>query len=647
MNKEQKILIAGVLLVAAAVFAVHWPALSSEAISFDDEQYLLENELVKNPSFASAKRFLGEVLRPSTVRGYYQPLAMISLMLDCALGASEENLLPFRLTSLALHTANTCLVVVLFYLLFNSPIVAVMVGLLFGLHPLTIESIPWLSERKTLLAMFFALLALISYVRFARTKNKLPFCGCFVFFLLALMSKPTTVPLPLLFVLLDYWPLNRLSKKAILEKIPFLVLAGIAAIIIFLSQRNTAGVIMPTEFGPMHIPLVICHNVIFYLHKFLWPIDLSAFYPFPSPLTAGQPMVLAGLIGTPLLIAGLIISLRWTRSVLVGWLFFFLAIFPTLGVIGFHPVIAADRHVYLPMLGFFLPAALLLKRFTAGAGEKIFNRRNIFAVSAVVILCASQVTLSRLYHRSWRDTVTHYSSMLSLTPDEHIIHNNLAIAFKKLGDPYQAITHYEKSLQLKNDAHEIHNNIGNALLEIGQAGRAIVHYRKAVALTENMTMYHNTVAGFAEGHYNLANALKRQGRFAEAVEHFKKSLAIKASNIDGLNGLGESLGELKEHQQAIVYFDRAIQLDSNNIIAHGRRGMALAAMGQTDGAIDEFKFVLKAVPDDADMYCNLGILLMQKGKTEQAAAALRKAIELEPENVRAKGLLNKIRLTGQ
>jgi hypothetical protein len=214
-----RLLAVSLAIVCFVVTAAHWPALSAKAISIDDDQYLVDNLLVQNPSIESARRFLTEVLEPSTVRGYYQPLSMISLMCDYALGGRPANLRQFHRTSLALHTVNTALVIVLLYLLFGRPLIAAGVGLLFGVHPMTVEPIPWVGERKTLLAAFFALWCLILYVRFARKGSRRVYFGCVVTYVLALMSKPTSTPLPVLMLLIDYWPLKRLNRRTLLEKL--------------------------------------------------------------------------------------------------------------------------------------------------------------------------------------------------------------------------------------------------------------------------------------------------------------------------------------------------------------------------------------------------------------------------------------------
>ncbi len=188
MAKHTKIQTAIIIAAVCGIVVIaHWPALSAKALSFDDQQYLSKNILVQNPSIKSAARFLTEVLEPSTVAGYYQPLAMISLTLDYAAGGSDENLRPFHITSLALHAANTSLVIILLYMLFGNIWAAAAAGLLFGVHPMTVEPIPWVAERKTLLAAFFSFWSLILYVRYSRSGGWKAYAGCFLMFLLPII----------------------------------------------------------------------------------------------------------------------------------------------------------------------------------------------------------------------------------------------------------------------------------------------------------------------------------------------------------------------------------------------------------------------------------------------------------------------------
>jgi tetratricopeptide (TPR) repeat protein len=626
------------IVIAVIVLAAHWPALVSKTLSFDDEQYLLDNQLVKNPGWRSVGRFLSEVLYPSTVRGYYQPLSMISLMMDCAAGGSGDNLLPFRITSLTLHIANTILIIVLLYQFFGQVWAACMVGLLFGVHPLTVEPIPWLAERKTLLAAFFALWSLIFYVRFSRNRTAGNYFICMAFFVLSLMSKPTTVPLPVLMLLLDYWPLKRFNGKAIVEKIPLLAVSVISAIVTFLSQRNTAVVTMPGEYGHEQIPLMICHNIIFYLYKFVWPVHLSAFYPFPKPFDFSNTVLLVSIIGTIVLIAVLAVSLRWTKALAVGWLFFFFAVFPTLGIIGFHPVIAADRHVYLPMLGFLLPVTAFLSTLLKSAASNIYRRYGT-AIMITALLCAGEIIAVRHYLVNWKDTVTHYEHMLLLSPDYPALHNNLALALDKLGKTDEAIGHYRKSLEIEDNSYEVHNNLGMALLEKGRIDEAIEHYQKAIRLTEGRRLRRNSQPGFAEAHYNLANMLGKLGHSDQAVEHYKKALVIKPDDIDALNNMGGELEKLGRTKEAVECYEEAIKIKPNDIIAHGKLALVLAGLDRIDEAIKQIRIVLAMSPRDAEMHRNLGILLERQGKATEAIKEYQQVLKIDPNDTKTHRLL--------
>ena len=341
-------LVVGVLLIAVAIVVgwVYHPVLGATAIWVDDQQYVTDNPLVLNPSWGAVKQFLSEVQQPSTVMGYYQPLTMISLMLDSATGGGPDRLRPFHRTSLALHIMNTALVIVLLILLFEEPYTAAMVGLLFGVHPLTVEPVSWIADRKTLLATFFALGALIAYVKYTyaraldaaeaskeagRRRLHIPssrswYAGTAACYALALLSKPTSTPLPILFLLLDYWPLRRLDRGAILEKVPFFVLGSIATGVTILSQQNTAIIQYPSYQSWPAVLLAICYNVVFYLWKMVWPGHLFAFYLRPDPMSLQSPMLIAGVVGTVMLLLVTSISLLWTRALLTGWLFYLVAL---------------------------------------------------------------------------------------------------------------------------------------------------------------------------------------------------------------------------------------------------------------------------------------------------------------------------------
>jgi tetratricopeptide (TPR) repeat protein len=619
-------------VVGGIVLAAHWPGLSARALMLDDDQYLVENRLVQNPSWASVKRFFTEVVQPSTVRGYYQPLAMMSLMADCAIGGGVDNLKPFHRTSLALHIANSLLVIVFLYLLFGRAVPAAVVGLLYGVHPATIESVVWVSERKTVLAAFFALWSLVLYVHYVRRGGRRYAWGCLVMYVLSLLSKPAIVAMPFLLLLLDFWPLRRLSRKAVLEKVPLFIISGVAMAVTFISQSRAASVTLPGESGVVRVLLTVCHNIIFYLYNVLWPANLSWYYPFPQPFDLSQPKVLFGVIGTCVLIPALLISLRWTKCLLTGWLFFFAAILPTLGVIGIHPMIAADRHLYFPVVGFLLPVGFLLAWFWDGEpGKKLGKaaRRSIL-IGSVVFLGASEFILTRCYLVYWRDSESVYKYMLDFSPDVMILRNNLGNVLKESGQYAKAVEHFEAALRIKPNSAEIHNNLAGALGKLGRTEEEIEHYRKALELKP----------GFAVAHYNLATVFLLQGRKDEAIAGYRKAVKFQPDYVEALSQLGFVLSERGDLEEAVGYYKKALAIEPANVIAHGRLGLALASLGRNDEAIREFRVVLSARPDDAEMHFNVGVLLERQGKTDEAIEAYRKSLAINPNQPKVRARLD-------
>jgi len=613
------------IVVCVVVLAVHWPALSAQALSFDDSQYLTKNLLVQNPSWTSARRFLTEVLEPSTVGGYYQPLTMISLMFDYALDGRPDNLHSFHRTSLTLHVVNTALVIVLLYLLFGQAWVAAAVGLLFGLHPMTVEPIPWVGERKTLLAAFFALWCLILYVRYARKPNRSLYIGCLVMYMLALMSKPTSTPLPLLMLLMDYWPLRRWKWTTVLEKLPFFVVGGISAIITYISQSSTAGAVVAGGYGLERIPLVLCHNIIFYLHQIIWPVNLSSHYAFPRPLGLSDTMVLAGVIGTCILVPLLVISLRWTRAALAGWLFFFVAIFPTIQILRFSNVIAADKFAYLPSVGLLMVVASLLGWFCGtGSAGKPMARRMAVAMT-VLVLASAEAVATRLYLVHWRDTVGLYKRMLTITPNAIPLLNNLGNVLQSQGKLDEAMGHYRHALQIKPHDADVHNNLGNALQVQGELDEAIRHYRQALRVKPD----HVDVLS------NLATAFSVLGKLDEAISYFRQALRIAPNSTKAHYNLANMLKEQDKLDEAINHYHQALQVKPDYVEAHNNLGIALQLQGKFDEAINHYRQALKLNPSYVESYYNMGITLRAQGRPDQAIICYRQALQLKPYHVEA------------
>ncbi|MCP4594009.1 MAG: tetratricopeptide repeat protein [bacterium] len=615
------VLVAAAVFVAGAVLATHWPVLSAQALSFDDGQFLTDNPLVRNPSWTSAGRFFGEVLEPSTVDGYYLPLSMVSLMLDYAAGGRPENLRPFHRTSLALHVANTVLIMVLLYSLFGQAVPAALVSLLFGVHPLTVEPVAWIGERKTLLAAFFALWCMILFVRYARRGGRTWLLAALVMYLLAVMSKPTAVPLVVLLLLIDHWPLRRLTLRTTIEKAPFFLLAGISAIITWISHSQTAGIQVPGQDSPLRVPLTMCHLIVFYLHKIVWPAHLTSAYPLPEPLSMSNPTVVLGVIGTVILVVLLVLSLRWTRALLTGWLIFLVAILPTLGLVQYSWVTASDKYVYLPSIGVLLILAWLMRwvwSVGAGASRPVVRRGGVLLL--IVLLAAAETLGTQHYLRRWQDTEGLFRHMIRFAPRALMPHYDLAHCLQSQGRLAEAKEEYGTALRINPFHADSHNNLGLVLSREGQVEDAVLHYEQALRANPD----------YAAVLVNLGNALVLVDRLDEAMVHHNKARGIAPNDPRTHNALGSTLFRRSKLDQAVGSFREALRLDVQYAEAYKNLGQALAAQEDLEGAMESYQQALELDPRDADVLNNYGVVLFRTGDVEGAIAAYRRALRVNP-----------------
>jgi len=654
-----KLLVILLVIVCAAVVTTHWPALSAKALSFDDSEYLTENVLVQNPSWSSAWRFLSEVVRPSSVRGYYQPLAMISLMFDYALGGRQDNLMPFHRTSLALHTANTALVIVFLYLLFGRVWVSAGVGLLFGLHPMTVETIAWVGERKTVLAAFFALWCLVLYLRYARGKERRFYIGCVVMYVLSLLCKPISLPLPVLLLLLDYWPIRRLSRKCVWEKIPLFVVGAVFCCIIFVSQYSAGGVVLPSDYNPVPIVLILCHNIVFYLYKIIWPIALSSHYGFPEPLGLSDPMVLAGVIGSFVLIVLLMISLRWTRGAFTGWLFFFIAILPTMQIIGFSSVIAADKFVYLPSVGLLMILVSFGIWFCGTDWSGKFVVRRVAMIIIVLLLAGAELVATRHYLVHWRNTLSLCEHMLKLRPKAVIVHNMAGIELRSQGRFEDAISHFRRALAIKPDYVRALGNLGVALESQGKVDEAISCYIRAIQIKpKSPLMYYDLGIAheslgkideairyyrkalelkpdYYQAHNNLGNVLKSKGKLIEAISHYEAALQIKPNSASIHFNLGIANRLLGDLNQSVYHYRKALQFEPAGAETHYNLANVFESQGKVSDAVDHYRMALKYKPDFVQAHFNLGNVLQSQGRFDESIYHYRKVLEFKTDDAEA------------
>jgi Flp pilus assembly protein TadD len=616
------------LLAGVITLAVHWPALSCRALGFDDIDYLVTNPLVRNPSADSAGRIVANVLTPTVAPGYYHPLGILSLMLDCAMGGSVDNLRPFHVTSLVLHAMNTVLTVILLWRLFGSAWAATVAGVLFGIHPLTIEPVPWVAERKTLLSMFFALISLICYLEYVRrcpphgsvaplevapSRSASPRIARWVFYAfgalayaLSLLSKPTSVPLPILLLVLDYWPLKRLSWRGIVEKTPYFAVAALSVVITLASHSRTASLATPADQGLSAAAYVFCHNSLLYFQKMLWPGELPFFYEWPSPLDGSNPRVLAGIVATGMLVVVVAVSLRWTRAIAAGVLFFLIALFPAMGVIRANLAVAGDRFVYFPAIGILL---ILTAGLTAVAGPALSRRRVAFGAVglAVLMVGVAEALATRHNYSAWIDTESLYRRMLAYNPNSGRVHYNLAIVLGELGELDEASTHYQEAIRLltpdpaaprtaaieaqEAEVAKARNNLAALSTRRGRPEDALDQFARAVAQDPRNFRARS----------NYGAALARAGRFDEAVPQFQEALRIAPDFLPAYINMGRALFTQGRTEEAVSAMHHAARIEPRSLGAFMQLGEELAKLGRRETALVVYQEVLKIVPDHPEV----------------------------------------------
>lgn len=582
----------------AAVWFVHWPVLYAQAVTIDDQQYLINNVIVQQPDLRSVTRVITEVLTPSTVNGYYQPLTMLSLMLDSVMGGSTHDLYVYHRTSLLLHSMNTMIIVIILYRLFGSVSAAVLTGVIFGVHPLTVEPVAWVSDRKTLLSTCFSLISILGYLKYAHQPRITSFGVSLTAYILAVLSKPTSTPLPILLMLLDFWPLQRLSSRALIEKIPWLIVGVISGVLTIVSQSRTGGVHLYAGTSMISMLYQVTYNVPFYIYKMIWPSNLSAIYPYPQPFTAQNSAVIAGLLGTVLLIAMTAASFRYTRALATGMLFYVIALLPATGVIGFAIVVAADKYAYLPSLGILLVLAWAFERVWNMSSETRRHAARWVLFSGAIVAVMFYSIATRRYLAQWSDSYSLYSYMLPMAPNNPTINSTLAVE----------------------------------LADRGQFLEAVQKCQRAI----------DTDPEYADAYVNMGYALARLKRFQEAIPYLEKAVHLREGHVISRLNLANGLTALGRNEEAMYQYKMVLKLQPDFPEAHCNLGLLLLNAGQYREAEQHCLMAVKYNPGESLFAMHLGNVYARSGQYDKAVECYKRAIQLDPSNGRARISLNDV-----
>ena len=662
-------------LVGLTTLAVFLPALRCGFVNWDDPMNLLDNPAFRGLSWRNIKWMFSTLYT-----GVYQPLSWVSLALDYRLWGL--NPYGYHLTNVLIHSASA----VLFYGVCRRLIAASVpqaraaetaavawcagfAALLFSIHPLRVESVAWLTERRDVLSVFFYLATVLFYLRAVssegRNAERARWLGLSIFaYALSLLSKGLGITLPIVLLLLDVYPLRRFGRRIFVEKIPFFLLTLGAAAVGMSGDRSLGAAASLPEFGLMARAAQAAYGLSFYVLKTLAPSGLSPFYQLPEPFDPlSARFVLSGIFVLGCSLGFWRLRRRFPAG-LCAWVFYAVSLSPVLGFMRFGGAnqLVADRYSYISCMGWpILCGAGLLwtRKRSSGAA-----RAGAFA-GLTILLGLGGLTWSQ--EAVWRDSGTLWTRVLSVEPKNALAHNdlalflqsrgrfkeaaehfllsaayapanampvvNLGILSEKQGNMDEAARSYRLALTLNPRAAQAHNNLATILFAKGRYEEALSHYKEAVRLAPDEASYRNNLnlvgkRSTAEAHNDLGVALAGKGEADEAIRQFTQ--ALRPGYADAYNNLGLALAGKGKTNEAIRNYLLALQARPAFAEAHFNLGLALAEQGEIGEAARHFKLALQARPDYLDAYNGLGIALARQGKRTEAIAIFQQALAREP-----------------
>ena len=579
------------LLLAGISLAVFAQTIRYEFVNFDDDLYVYNAPGIQA---GLTIKGIGHAFISQHARNWH-PLTTLSHMLDCQLYSLNAG--GHHATNILLHTIVVLLLFQVLRQMTGAVWKSAIVAALFAVHPLHVESVAWISERKDVLSAVFFLFMLGAYGRYAHAPSTTRYLAVIVLYAAGLMSKPMLVSVPIVLLLLDYWPLRRLEqhslttgkkkiaqssnqgdviRRLLLEKIPLLILSMGACTVTYILQKRAAGAIPP-------LPLLwrvqnAFASYAIYVWKTLWPTDLAVFYPHPND-TLAVWKVISAIVFLLAVTASAIFFRKQRPYLFTGWFWYLVMLLPVIGLIQVGEQGHADRYTYLPHIGLFVLVVWL-------AADVLGVRRSKseFAVAAaiVIIIIAALAWGAFVQTSNWRNSETLWSHALAVTSNNDVAHNNLGYLCGDRGELDKAISHFETAARIRSGKRDAHYNLGSAFVQMnladdlarkGRSDEAMVHYQEAIKLQPD----------YAEAYYNRGNVLFAQGRTDEAIADWEKTLQIQPNDPDAHTGLGNALLRKGSLREAITHYEQALTLAPED--PHSRNNIAWVLATSSDASI--------------------------------------------------------------
>ncbi len=591
------------LVLVLLVLAAFGQTVRFGYVNVDDPDYVYANPMVlKGISLGGIGWAFTHV-----VSHHWHPLTMMSLMLDCQIFGSWAG--GHHLVNMLLHAANAALLFLLLLRMTGALWRSAFVAAVFAIHPLRVESVAWVSERKDVLSGLFFMLTLWAYVQYVRSpKSKTRYSMVLLWFALGLMSKPMLVTTPFVLLLLDYWPLGRLTAPSqflglLREKIPLFILSALSSVAAVLALKSGGP---GAHSYPANVPVAY----VAYLGKLFYPSRLATIYPLPK---GGRELweVFDSLLLLAAISAGAWLLRRKQPYALIGWLWYLGMLVPVTGVMQLFDQAYADRYTYLPQIGVCVAITWMAADW---AGQKQY-RRATTGVAAGLILSALFIATWR-QTGYWRDSETLWTRTIECTHDNFNARNYLGMAMLQQGRTEEAIDQFRESLRINAVNEFAEDGLGDALLQQGHTEEAIVHFRASSQIDPSLVVNYS----------NLGVALFRQGHTEEAIAEWRKALQIDPSSASAHNNLGTAFLQQGHTEEAIAEHQEALRLNPNLISAHKNLAKAFLSLGDTSQAIAEYERALQLSPNDPVAQCTLAWLLATARESNLRDGA--KALEL-------------------
>lgn len=616
------------LFLVIATLAVYWQVLNNDFVIYDDDKYVTENTHVhKGVTFDSLTWAF-----TSSHASNWHPLTWISHMIDYQLyGLNARG---HHLTSLLFHVANTLLLFLILVRMTGTLWQSSFVAALFALHPLHVESVAWVAERKDVLSTFFMMLTVWAYILYVKKREIKGYLLVVLFFVLGLMSKPMLVTLPFILLLLDFWPLGRLCLlrdtknvatgqhtneradifRLVLEKAPFFALAVGSSIVTFIVQERGGAMEIAKTYSIQTRIINAFVAYTEYIVDMIWPVKLALLYPHPGNSLQLWKGVVAGFA----LVLITILVIRKARRIpylAVGWLWYIVTLIPVIGIVQVGSQAMADRYTYVTLIGLFIIIAW-------GANDLLskWRHRKIWLSTLAAIILPVLIVLTWKQVQYWENGITLFKHTLRHTSNNYVIHNNLGIVLREQGRTEEAIKHYLQALRSNPDYALAHYNLSNAYAEQGKNKKVIEACKHAIRIKPD----------YADAHYNLGVAYGGSGKYEEAVEAFKQVIRIDSNYLQAHYNLGGVYAGLGKYRDAIEAFQQVIRIDPDYALVRNNLGIAYGALGRYKEAAEAFQQAIRIDPDDADAHLSLGIAYLSLNDRGSALEQYKILKSLDP-----------------